>query len=133
MLSRHDLLLALLANFAWGFNFIAGKIGTAQFEPLFFTSIRFLFLLLIMLPWLKPAPGHMKPLLKVSFILGVVHFGMVFIGLNAGGNIASIAITTQLYDSFLCYFGNPCFERADIIYPDTGNRHCPARRDGDRL
>jgi O-acetylserine/cysteine efflux transporter len=100
MLSRPDLLLALLANFAWGFNFIAGKIGAAQFQPLFFTSIRFLFLLLIMLPWLKPAPGHMKPLLKVSFLLGVVHFGMIFIGLNAGGNIASIAITTQLYVPF---------------------------------
>lgn len=94
------LLLALLANFAWGFNFIAGKIGAAQFQPLFFTSIRFLFLLIIMLPWLKPASGYMKPLLRVSFLLGVVHFGMVFIGLNAGGNIASIAITTQLYVPF---------------------------------
>ncbi len=100
MMSLPDLLLALLANFAWGFNFIAGKIGAGKFQPLFFTSIRFLFLLIIMLPWLKPAHGHMKPLLRVSFLLGVVHFGMVFIGLNAGGNIASIAITTQLYVPF---------------------------------
>lgn len=95
-----DLLLVLLANFAWGFNFIAGKIGAGTFQPLFFTSIRFLFLLILMLPWLKPAPGYMLPLLRVSFLLGVVHFGMVFIGLNAGGNIASIAITTQLYVPF---------------------------------
>ncbi|WP_419176671.1 DMT family transporter [Desulfosediminicola sp.] len=94
------LLLALIANCAWGFNFIAGKIGTLTFQPLFFTSIRFFFLLLIMLPWLRPAPGHMKPLLKVAFLLGVIHFSMMFIGLNAGGNIASIAITTQLYVPF---------------------------------
>ncbi len=99
-MSRPDLLLALLANFAWGFNFIAGKIGAAHFQPLFFTCIRFLFLLLLMLPWLKPAPGYMKPLLRVAFLLGVVHFGMIFTGLNAGGNIASIAITTQLYVPF---------------------------------
>jgi O-acetylserine/cysteine efflux transporter len=99
-MSRPHLLLALLANFAWGFNFIAGKIGAAHFQPLFFTSIRFLFLLIIMLPWLRPAPGHMKPMLRVAFLLGVVHFGMIFIGLNAGGNIASIAITTQLYVPF---------------------------------
>ena len=99
-MSRLHLLLALLANFAWGFNFIAGKIGAAQFQPLFFTSIRFLFLLILMLPWLKPAPGYMKPLLRVAFLMGVVHFGMIFIGLNAGGNIASIAITTQLYVPF---------------------------------
>jgi O-acetylserine/cysteine efflux transporter len=95
-----DLLLTLLVNFAWGFNFIAGKIGADHFQPLFFTSIRFLFLLLLMLPWLKPARGYMVPLLRVSFLLGVFHFGMIFLGLHAGGNIASIAITSQLYVPF---------------------------------
>ncbi len=95
-----DLLLTLLVNFAWGFNFIAGKIGAEKFQPLFFTAIRFMFLLLLMLPWLRPARGLMFPLLQVSFLLGVVHFGMMFIGLNAGGNIASVAITTQLYVPF---------------------------------
>jgi O-acetylserine/cysteine efflux transporter len=92
--------MVLLANFAWGFNFIAGKIGAEVFHPLFFTALRFLFLLLLMLPWLKPSPGYMKPLLRVAFLLGVFHFGMIFIGLNAGGDIASIAITTQLYVPF---------------------------------
>lgn len=99
-MSLPDLLLALLANFAWGFNFIAGKIGADTFQPLFFTSIRFTMLFLLMLPWLKPAPGYTWPLLRVAFVLGVVHFGMIFIGLHAGGNIASIAITTQLYVPF---------------------------------
>lgn len=95
-----DLLLALLANFGWGFNFIAGKIGASQFQPLLFTCLRFSFLLLIMLPWLRPVEGHMKPLLRVAFLLGTFHFSMMFIGLNAGGNIASIAVTTQLYVPF---------------------------------
>lgn len=93
-------MMIVLANAAWGFNFIAGKIGTEVFQPLLFTALRFLFLLLLMLPWLKPAPGYMKPLLRIAFLLGVLHFGMVFIGLNAGGDIASIAITTQLYVPF---------------------------------
>jgi O-acetylserine/cysteine efflux transporter len=92
--------MVLLVNVAWGLNFIAGKIGAELFQPLFFTALRFLFLLILMLPWLKPAPGHMMPLLRVAFLLGVLHFGMIFIGLNAGGNIASIAITTQLYVPF---------------------------------
>lgn len=94
------LLLALIANCAWGFNFIAGKIGASHFHPLFFTSIRFSILLLVMLPWLRVAPGYMKPLLRVALLMGVLHFSMMFIGLNAGGNIASIAITTQLYVPF---------------------------------
>lgn len=95
-----DLLLALLANIAWGFNFIAGKDGSAEFQPLFFTVLRFLFLLIIMLPWLKPAPGYMTPLLRVAFLLGVMHFSMMFIGLNAGNDITSVAIATQLYVPF---------------------------------
>jgi O-acetylserine/cysteine efflux transporter len=99
-MSVRHLLMVLLVNVAWGLNFIAGKIGAELFQPLFFTALRFLFLLILMLPWLKPAPGHMMPLLRVAFLLGVLHFGMIFIGLNAGGNIASIAITTQLYVPF---------------------------------
>jgi O-acetylserine/cysteine efflux transporter len=99
-------MMIVLANSAWGFNFIAGKIGTEVFQPLLFTALRFLFLLLLMLPWLKPARGKMKPLLMVAFLLGVFHFGMIFIGLNAGGDIASIAITTQLYVPFSAIFAS---------------------------
>ncbi len=105
MSARH-LLMIVLANSAWGVNFIAGKIGAEVFQPLLFTAIRFLFLLLLMLPWLKPAPGYMKPLLRVAFLLGVLHFGMIFTGLHAGGNIASIAITTQLYVPFSAIFAS---------------------------
>ena len=36
-----DLLLALLANTAWAFNFIAGKAGVSHFQPFLFTSLRF--------------------------------------------------------------------------------------------
>ena len=105
-MSVPHLLMIVLANSAWGFNFIAGKIGAEVFQPLFFTALRFLFLLLLMLPWLKPAPGYMKPLLRVAFLLGVLHFGMIFIGLHAGGDIASIAITTQLYVPFSAIFAS---------------------------
>jgi O-acetylserine/cysteine efflux transporter len=42
----------------------------------------------------------MVPLLRVALLLGTVHFSMMFIGLNAGGNIASIAVTSQLYIPF---------------------------------
>ncbi len=99
-MSAPDLFLIMLANLAWGFNFIAAKIGAEKFQPLFFISIRFCFLLLFMLPWLKPAPGYMKPILKVAFLMGVLHFGMILTGLHLGGNIASIAITSQLYVPF---------------------------------
>lgn len=95
-----DLLLVVVVNCAWGFNFIAGKIGAEEFQPLFFTAIRFFLLLIITLPWLRPARGYMMPLLRVSFLLGTIHFGMIFIGLHGSGNIGSVAIATQLYVPF---------------------------------
>ena len=48
-----DLLLALLANTAWAFNFIAGKAGVTHFQPFLFTALRFAVLLLVLLPFLR--------------------------------------------------------------------------------
>ncbi|PID75068.1 MAG: EamA family transporter [Deltaproteobacteria bacterium] len=98
------LALALIANLAWGGNFIAGKIGTEHFQPLFFTGLRFLFLLILLFPWLRPAEGKMRPLLQVAVLLGVVHFAMIFVGLSVCANIASIAVVAQLYVPFSAIF-----------------------------
>ena len=95
-----DLALALLANVAWAFNFIAGKAGVAHFPPLLFTALRFALLLLLAWPFLRWAPGQMGRVLLIAFILGVVHFGLIFAGLAASGDISSVAIATQLYVPF---------------------------------
>ncbi len=95
-----DLLLALFANTAWAFNFIAGKAGVVQFPPLLFTTLRFAMLLLLAFPFLRWVPGQMRRVLQVSFILGVMHFGLIFAGLSASGDVSSVAIATQLYVPF---------------------------------
>lgn len=95
-----DLLLALIANTAWAFNFIAGKAGMAHFSPLMFTALRFAMLLALLLPFLRPVPGQMFNLLRLGLVLGVLHFWLMFAGLDAGGDVSSIAILTQLYVPF---------------------------------
>jgi O-acetylserine/cysteine efflux transporter len=95
-----DLLLALLANAAWSLNFLAGKAGVEHFPPLLFSSLRFTVLILLLWPWLSWLPGKMRPVLEISFLLGVFHFSMIFIGLDVSGDIASVAITAQLYVPF---------------------------------
>jgi O-acetylserine/cysteine efflux transporter len=95
-----DLLLALLANIAWAFNFIAGKAGVTHFPPLLFSVLRFAMLLLVTWPFLRWVPGQMKGVLQISLVLGVIHFGLVFAGLAASGDVASVAIATQLYVPF---------------------------------
>jgi O-acetylserine/cysteine efflux transporter len=42
----------------------------------------------------------MRQVLQISVVLGVVHFSMIFIGLEASGDIASVAIAAQLYVPF---------------------------------
>lgn len=95
-----DLLLALLANTAWAFNFIVGKAGVAHFQPFLFTCLRFAVLLLVLLPFLRWIPGRMGGVLGIALVQGVLHFSLVFAGLNASGDIASIAIVSQLYVPF---------------------------------
>lgn len=95
-----DLLLALLANTAWALNFLVGKAGVAHFPPLLFSTLRFAVLLLLLLPWLRWQPGKMRQVLQISTVLGVLHFSMIFIGLDASGDIASVAIAAQLYVPF---------------------------------
>ncbi|MBK8510238.1 MAG: DMT family transporter [Candidatus Competibacter sp.] len=95
-----DLLLALLANTAWAFNFIAGKAGVGHFEPFLFTSLRFGVLLLVLLPFLRWIPGRMGGVLGIALVQGVIHFSLIFAGLNASGDIASVAIASQLYVPF---------------------------------
>ena len=95
-----DLLLALLANAAWSVNFLAGKAGVEHFPPLLFSTLRFTVLLLLLLPWLRWQPGKMRQVLQISVVLGVLHFSLIFIGLDASGDIASVAIAAQLYVPF---------------------------------
>lgn len=99
-MSLPDSLLALLANMVWAFNFIAGKAGMQQFPPFLFTALRFAILLCLLLPFLRWIPGQMKAVFQVACVLGVLHFGLIFAGLNAGGDVSSIAIATQLYVPF---------------------------------
>ncbi|MFO1428656.1 MAG: EamA family transporter [Candidatus Competibacteraceae bacterium] len=94
------LLLALFTNIVWAFNFIAAKAGVEHFPPLLFTTMRFGILLLLILPFLRWVPGRMKGVLQIAFMLGILHFGLVFAGIAASGDISSIAIATQLYVPF---------------------------------
>ena len=94
------MLLALLANAVWAFNFIAGKAGVIQFQPFLFTALRFAVLLLVLLPFLRWMPGRMRGVLGIALVQGVLHFSLVFAGLEASGDIASVAIASQLYVPF---------------------------------
>ncbi len=92
-----DFSLIAIINLAWAFNFLIGKIGVDHIPPLLFAGIRFSFLLLILWPWLQIIPGHMRYVFAIGFTQGVLHFGLIFMGLSASHDISSVAIASQLY------------------------------------
>jgi O-acetylserine/cysteine efflux transporter len=98
-MSLADLLLATLVMAIWGFNFVVVKLGIGEFPGLMLTGLRFALVALLLLPFYRPSLKHLKPLVLLSFTLGVVHFGLLLVGLR-GIDAAASAIVLQLQVPF---------------------------------
>ncbi len=90
-----DLGTALLVTFLWGGNVIAIKMATAFLPPFLSMAIRFAIVALILCPFYRPAPGQLRHILPVSLVMGIGHFGLLFVGLS-GVDAATGAVVTQL-------------------------------------
>jgi O-acetylserine/cysteine efflux transporter len=95
MTATHLLLLVFI-NACWGFNFLAGKLGTEVFGPLLFSTIRFAVVLVLLLPFLRVVRGQMGHILKIGLMLGVVHYPLMFFAMFATENLSAVAIAAQL-------------------------------------
>ena len=95
-MSNLHLALLVFVNALWGFNFLAGKIGTEQFGPLLFSAIRFAVVLLLLFPWLRLVKGQMQLIFLIGLSLGAGHYSIMFYALYLGDNISSLAIAAQL-------------------------------------
>ena len=96
----HHLLLLIFINACWGFNFIAGKEGTEEFGPLWFSALRFLIVFCLLLPFARWKTGQMKTILWIGILLGVVHYPFMFSAMYLTDNISAVAIAAQLVVPF---------------------------------
>ncbi len=93
-----DISLLVLICLIWGFNFIAAAQGMQHFSPTVFMSLRFLAVLLVMLPFLRLPPGDQwMRLIFVCLCIGAIHFTLLFWAISLSGDLASIAIIQQTY------------------------------------
>jgi O-acetylserine/cysteine efflux transporter len=96
-----DISLLVLVCLIWGFNFIAAAQGMQHFSPLVFMSLRFLTVLLVMLPFLRLPPGDQwGRLISVCLCLGAIHFTLFFWAISRSNDLTSIAIIQQTYIPF---------------------------------
>lgn len=93
--ARH-LAFLIVINLIWGLNLIASKIGVENFPPIFFTALRFLSVVLFLIPILKLHRGQMKYLIAATGLTGPVAFAFLFVGLRKAEDASTVAIATQM-------------------------------------
>jgi O-acetylserine/cysteine efflux transporter len=91
-----DLLFLVLINLIWGFNFITSKVGVSELPPLWFTTLRFTLLALILAAVLRIHRGQMGAVVVAAVLSGALHFGLLFVGLGMAKTVSTVAIAGQL-------------------------------------
>ena len=95
-MSKVHLLLLVLVNACWGFNFIAAKVGTAAYGPFLFITLRFAVVLILLFPFLRWTSGQMRVVMLVGLSMGVGHYSLMFYSISLAGSLSAIAIAAQL-------------------------------------
>jgi len=110
-MTTRDYALAFLVVLIWGVNFVAAKVGIASLPPFLLTGMRFGIAGLLLLPFtgLSGLPARLPLVFGVAISLGVLHFGMVFFGVQKV-QAADAAIILQLGVPFSALCGRIFFQ-----------------------
>jgi len=84
-----DIFIVLSINLAWGLAFISAKIGVSEFPPFLFTTMRFLIIAVLLIPFLKIHRGQMTNILIISILGGGIHFAFFYLALDNSQFISS--------------------------------------------
>lgn len=81
----------------WGFNFAMAKWGLREMSPMLLMTLRFAIVAFVLLPFVPRPTGRWREILLLSFLLGFLHFAMMFTGLEGiDASTAAIAIQLQV-------------------------------------
>lgn len=98
-MSARDIALAVLITAIWGFNFVMIKVGLDAFPPLLFSALRFIAASLPFIFFVGKPGVPWRWILIIGFMLGVVKFGLLFVGIDIGmpAGLASLVLQTQAF------------------------------------
>lgn len=96
-MKKRDILFIIVLNAIWGWNFLAVKYSVADFTPFLSNMLRFAVALIFLFPFLRGSiKGQVGPVLRIAGLMGIMHFGLLYIGMSMAGGVSAIAIVAQL-------------------------------------
>ena len=110
---------AVLVPLLWGYQFVAIKVGVAQFPPLFFLGLRFLAIALLLIPFVRRPTRRARPLAVISVFLGGLNFGLFYVGIGLGSGSMS-AVAYQLTTPFTVLLAWPLLEERPSLMTSAG-------------
>jgi O-acetylserine/cysteine efflux transporter len=98
-LTWRDGLLALAVVFVWGTNFVVIRLGLDVLPPLFFATLRFVFVLLPACLFLPRPKVRWANLAFYGLAIGLGQFGLLFIAMNGHipPGLASLVVQMQVF------------------------------------
>ncbi|KDN82921.1 membrane protein [Kitasatospora cheerisanensis KCTC 2395] len=101
--ARHVALAVLIAA-VWGLNFVLIEVGLKDFPPLLFCALRFTVVALPAVFFVGPPRVAWRWVLGVGVTLGVVKFGLLFLGMHAGMPAGLTSLVLQGQAGFTALF-----------------------------
>ncbi|KLU25363.1 membrane protein [Caballeronia mineralivorans PML1(12)] len=119
-MSPIQIVCAVLVPLLWGYQFVAIKLGLAEFPPLFFLGLRFLAIALLLIPFVaRPTRKQLGPILAISVFLSALNFGLFYIGLGLGtGTVTAVAY--QLATPFIILLSWPMLGERPSLHTAAG-------------
>lgn len=94
MALRHFFLVLLVVSI-WAFNNVAIKWGLQDLPPLLMTTLRFMLVALILVPFRRVTRQQLAWLLPLAFTFGFMHFSLLFVSLSLT-DAGTAAVIVQL-------------------------------------
>ena len=119
-MSAIQIVCAVAVPLLWGYQFVAIKVGVAEFPPLFFLALRFLAIALLLVPIVKrPTREQLGPIAAISIFLGGLNFGLFYVGLGLGSGSMS-AVAYQLATPFTVLLAWPLLSERPSLTTSAG-------------
>jgi O-acetylserine/cysteine efflux transporter len=96
--TRRHTALAVLIAFVWGVNFVVIHLGLEHFPPLLFSALRFFFVAIPAVFFVGRPRVPWYWVLAIGGSLGVLSFGLLFVGIDQGmpAGLSSLVLQTQV-------------------------------------